>query len=64
MRTQELAADFLDQIGSRQLPQTIPAGIVKLLPCPAHRMLRPISDLRFVPICEIQLCSKKNGSRP
>jgi hypothetical protein len=34
----QLAADFLDRVGARELPQIIPAGIVKLLPCPAHRL--------------------------
>jgi hypothetical protein len=32
----QLAADFLDKIGARQVPRTISASVVKLLPCPAH----------------------------
>jgi hypothetical protein len=35
----ELAADFLDRIGARQLPQEIQASIVKLLPCSAHALM-------------------------
>lgn len=33
----QLAADFLDEIGARRLPQAVSAAVVKLLPCPAHR---------------------------
>lgn len=34
----QLVADFLDRVGARQFPQSIPAGVVKLLPCSAHRL--------------------------
>jgi hypothetical protein len=34
----QLAADFFDRVGARQLPQQISAGIVKLLPCRAHEL--------------------------
>jgi hypothetical protein len=32
----QLAADFLDKIGARRLPQKIEGSVVKLLPCSAH----------------------------
>jgi hypothetical protein len=46
----QLVADFLDRIGARQFPQTIPAGVVKLLPCSAHRMPAPSRSQGFSPL--------------
>jgi hypothetical protein len=36
----QLAADFLNGIGARQVPGVISASVVKLLPCPAHSPFR------------------------
>ncbi len=44
----QLVADFLDRIGAREFSQTIPAGVVKLLPCSAHRM--PARPQGFSPL--------------